>query len=257
VAKYLALLLITAFATAQKPVKIVLVGDSTVNEEGGWGEGFRKSFGPPVEVINLAKNGRSSKSFRDEGLWAPALAAKADFILIQFGHNDEPGKGPDRETDPTTTYRANMIRYVDEARATGATPILVTSIVRRNFDADGKIKRDHLVEYVAAVRKIAAEKNVPLIDLYALTRAQSESLGPEGTSAFNATTKEGKPDTTHLSAVGRQEIGAIAAREFVRLEPSVKPQLLAQRAAFPSAFERQPPSGAGSRPALRKATPAS
>src|SRR5271168_63518 len=151
----------TWLAAAQKPIKIVLVGDSTVNDEGGWGEYFRKSFGPPVEVLNLAKNGRSSKSFRDEGLWAPALDAKPDFILIQFGHNDEPGKGPERETDPTTTYRANMERYIDEARAVGAKPILVTSIVRRNFDAAGEIKSDHLVGYVAEVRRLAVEKNVP------------------------------------------------------------------------------------------------
>jgi lysophospholipase L1-like esterase len=222
VAKFLILLLSIGFASGQKPIKIVLVGDSTVNDEGGWGEGFRKSFGPPVEVVNLAKNGRSSKSFRDEGLWAPALTAHPDFILIQFGHNDEPGKGPDRETDPSTTYRANMTRYIEEARAAGATPILVTSIVRRNFDAEGKIKRDHLVDYVAEVRRIAAEKDVPLIDLYALTLAQSEALGPEGAAALNATTKEGKPDTTHLSAAGRQEIGAICVREFVRLEPELK-----------------------------------
>ena len=188
-------------------------------------KGFVPPSAAPVEVINLAKNGRSSKSFRDEGLWAPVLAAKPDFILIQFGHNDEPGKGPDRETDPTTTYRNNMTRYVDEAREVGATPILVTSIVRRNFDADGKIKRDHLVDNVAEVRKIAAEKNIPLIDLYALTLAQSETLGPEGSKALDATTKDGKLDTTHLSATGRQEIGAIAAREFVRLEPALKPNL--------------------------------
>ena len=215
----------SSLAVAQKPIKIVLVGDSTVNDEGGWGEFFRKSFGPPVEVANLAKNGRSSKSFRDEGLWAPALDAKPDFILIQFGHNDEPGKGPERETDPTTTYRANMERYIDEARAVSAMPILVTSIIRRNFDAEGKIKRDRLVDYVAEVRKIAKEKNVPLIDLYALTLAQSESRGPEGSKALGATTKEGKLDTTHLSATGRREIGAIAAREFLRLEPGLRAYL--------------------------------
>lgn len=215
----------TGLAFAQKPIKIVLAGDSTVNDEGGWGEGFRESFGPPVEVINLAKNGRSSKSFRDEGLWAPALTVKPDYILIQFGHNDEPGKGADRETDPATTYRANMARYVDEARGVGAIPILVTSIVRRNFDADGKIKRDHLADYVAVVRKLAVEKNVPLIDLYGLTLAQSKKLGPEGAKALGATTKEGKLDTTHLSATGRQEIGAMAAKEFVRLEPALRAYL--------------------------------
>src|SRR3989442_1698320 len=106
--------LILAPAAAQ-PIKIVLVGDSTVNDQGGWGPGFRASFGPPVECLNLARNGRSSKSFRDEGAWAPALAAKPRYVLIQFGHNDNPGKGPERETDPDTTYRANMARYVDES----------------------------------------------------------------------------------------------------------------------------------------------
>src|SRR5947199_2443692 len=114
-----------------KPVRIVLVGDSTVNDEGGWGPGFRAYFGPRVEVVNLAKNGRSSKSFRDEGLWTPALTGKADYILIQFGHNDGPGKGPERETDARTTFRDNIARYAAEARAAGAKPVLVTSIVRR------------------------------------------------------------------------------------------------------------------------------
>ena len=179
--------------------------------------------GPPPEVINLAMNGRSSKSFRDEGLWAPALALKPDFILIQFGHNDEPGKGPDRETHPSTTYRANMIRYVEEVRVAGATPVLVTSIVRRNFDADGKIKRDHLVPYVEEVRKIALEKKVFLIDLYAMTLAQAGALPASERESFNAVTKDGKTDTTHLGPKGRREIGAMAAGEFLILIMGVKP----------------------------------
>src|SRR5579871_3722592 len=100
-------------AQTRPHIRVVLVGDSTVNDGGGWGPGFRSSFSADVEVINLAKNGRSSKSFRAEGLWEPAVAARADYILIQFGHNDGPGKGPDRETDPRTTFRENMARYVD------------------------------------------------------------------------------------------------------------------------------------------------
>jgi lysophospholipase L1-like esterase len=81
-----------AFAADEaKPVKVVLVGDSTVNDEGGWGPGFRASFGPAIQVINLARNGRSSKSFRDEGLWKGVIDAKPDYVLIQFGHNDVPG----------------------------------------------------------------------------------------------------------------------------------------------------------------------
>jgi lysophospholipase L1-like esterase len=210
------LLLAPTLVCAQKPRKIVLVGDSTVNDEGGWGEGFKAAL-PRYEVVNLAKNGRSSKSFRDEGLWEPALAAKPDYILIQFGHNDEPGKGPERETDPATTYRGNMIRYVEEARAAGATPILVTSIVRRNFDADGKIKRDKMVAYVEQVRKIAAEMNVPLVDLYALTLAQAEALPPAERESLNAVTKDGKTDATHLGPRGRQLIGQMAASRFLEL----------------------------------------
>src|SRR4051812_7829224 len=147
---------LAADESALKPVRIVLVGDSTVNDEGGWGPGLKASFGPGVEIINLAKNGRSSKSFRDEGLWAPALAANPKYILIQFGHNDVPGKGPDRETIPETTFRENISLYVDEARAIGAQPILVTSIVRRNFTPEGKIRIDSLVPYVEEVRSIAS-----------------------------------------------------------------------------------------------------
>ncbi len=209
-----------ALLAADAPVvKIALVGDSTVNDEGGWGTGFRASFNGKVEIRNFAMNGRSSKSFRDENRWAPVLAFKPDYVLIQFGHNDGPGKGPERETDPQTTFRENMARYVDEARAAGAKPVLVTSIVRRNFDAEGRIKRDSLLPYVEAVRRLAAEKHVPLMDLYALTLKQSEELGPAKAEALGARDKAGKLDTTHLGPVGRKEIGAIAAKEFVRIEP--------------------------------------
>ena len=109
--------------------------------DSGWGAGFRRLAKDGVEVVNMAANGRSSKSFIDEGLWAEALDARGQYYLIQFGHNDEPGKGPERETDPKTTYRAYMARYVDESRAIGAMPILVTSLVRRIYNPDGTIRR--------------------------------------------------------------------------------------------------------------------
>ena len=79
-----------------RTVHIVLVGDSTVTEGSGWGLGFRQLAGPAVTITNTAQNGRSSKSFRDEGHWGKALALKGDYYLIQFGHNDQPGKGPSR-----------------------------------------------------------------------------------------------------------------------------------------------------------------
>ena len=147
-------------------------------------------------------------------------------MLIQFGHNDNPGKRSERETDPATTYRANLNLYVDESRNAGATPILVTSIVRRNFDASGKIKRDQNVPYVEAVRKLATEKNVPLIDLYAMTLAQAEALGPAGSTELGRTATDGKLDTTHLGPKGQREIGIMVARELTRLEPALKPYLM-------------------------------
>ena len=90
-------------AQASPPIRIVLVGDSTVTDDSGWGSGFKQLVTADVEVINTAANGRSSKSFIDEGRWTEALAKRGQYYLIQFGHNDEPGKGPERETDPKTT----------------------------------------------------------------------------------------------------------------------------------------------------------
>jgi PelA/Pel-15E family pectate lyase len=219
-----ALLALTLPATGQT-VKVVLVGDSTVNDEGGWGTGFRACFGHDVNIVNLALNGRSSKSFRDEGAWAKVMPEKADYVLIQFGHNDQPGKGPERETDPNTTYRANLERYVDEVRAGGAAPVLVTSIVRRVFDANGKFKVDMLAEYAEATRRVAAERKVPLIDLYTLTKAQTELLGPAGSETLGRLDAQGKPDRTHLGPKGQTEIGVMAAREFARIAPRVAASL--------------------------------
>ena len=224
---FFALALVLA-AGAGHPIKVVLVGDSTVNDEGGWGPGFRASFVPEVQIVNVARNGRSSKSFRDEGAWAKVLEERPDFVLIQFGHNDVPGKGAERETDPATTYRTNMERFVEEVRTAGATPVLVTSIVRRNFDAEGKFKPDSLVPYVEAVRRLAAERQVALIDLYTLTREQTERLGPAGSESLGRNDAEGKADRTHLGAKGQTEIGAMAAREFARVAPEVSAFLRAQ-----------------------------
>src|SRR5215213_9421876 len=102
----------TGPAAAAK-VKIVLVGDSTVAPNGGWGPGFAKCLGPDAVCVNCAKGGRSSKSYTDEGWWQKALAERPDYVLVQFGHNDQPGKGPERETDPASTYPRNLARYVD------------------------------------------------------------------------------------------------------------------------------------------------
>src|SRR5215813_13749455 len=121
-------------------IKIVLVGDSTVTDDAGWGLGFKQFLEDGAMCINTSRGGRSSQSFMTEGRWTNALALKGDYYLIQFGHNNEPGK-PGRSTD-MPTFVANMKQYVDEARAIGAKPILVTPLTRRQWDKEhpGKIK---------------------------------------------------------------------------------------------------------------------
>jgi lysophospholipase L1-like esterase len=209
-------------------LRIVLVGDSTVAPGSGWGPGFEKLVAGDAECINAALGGRSSKSFRAEGHWEPALAHHPDYVLIQFGHNDQPGKGPARETDPETTYRENMARYVEEARAAGAQPILVTSLARRIFRG-GKIEST-LTPYVEAVKKLAAEKQVPLVDLHARSIAQLEAMGPEAATVFDPPSKQpGQPDRTHLTEKGAELTAALVADELRRVAPELAKHLTPAR----------------------------
>lgn len=203
-------------------IKIVLAGDSTVAPGGGWGPGFAKLLRPGVECVNLARGGRSSKSFRDEGHWKTVLEQKPDYVLIQFGHNDQPGKGPERETDPQTTYAANLARFVDEALIIGAKPILVTSLTRRRFTPEGRIKSD-LVPYVEAVKRVAAQKKVPLLDLHARSIEQLEKMGPEAAAALDRPGGDpAKPDRTHLSERGSDLTAQLVAEELKRVVPELR-----------------------------------
>ena len=201
-------------------VRVVLVGDSTVAEDGGWGPGFAPLLGPDAECVNMAKSGRSSKSYINEGHWKKALEQKPDYVLIQFGHNDMPGKGPDRETDPETTYREYLARYVDEARAAGAKPILVTSMTRRLFSG-GKIK-SNLVPYAEAMKKVAEEKKVPLVDLHACSIELLDKMGPQAAAELDHPSKDpSKPDRTHLSEKGSEVMARLVADELRKVEPEL------------------------------------
>jgi len=211
------------------PVRIVLVGDSTVNNGGGWGPGFCALMTPNVECVNLARNGRSSKSYYDEGLWQNALAQHGDFMLIQFGHNDMPGKGPLRETDPETTYAANMRRYIDQAQAAGARPVIVTSLSRRTYK-DGKLVQD-LKAYSDAARRVAGEEDVPVIDLNAESVRLLETMTQEQADTFDAPTHPDAagntgPDRTHLNSTGSAVFGRMVtdglAKTCVELGPDIK-----------------------------------
>jgi unsaturated rhamnogalacturonyl hydrolase len=210
-----------SFRVDPRTTRVALVGDSTVTEKSGWGRGFESHVHESAAVLQLARGGRSSKSYRTEGLWDDALRRKPTHVLLQFGHNDEPGKGLERETD-LPTFRANMARYVDETRAIGATPILVTSLARRYDDP-------HLGKYAEATREVAKEKNAPLIDLHAksleihngLTQAMRSTLGP---------------DKTHLNTDGSMLFGAIVAEEVQRAVPALAAHLR------PPTANRQPPT---------------
>lgn len=206
----------------QRPgrLRIVLVGDSTVADYAGWGRAFRALLSDSVECINAAADGRSSKSFIEEGRWAQALTLKGNYYLIQFGHNDEPGKGPARETDPSTTYLEYMNRYVDDARASGATPILITSLARRHFDSDGKIVST-LTPYVDAVKNLAATKKVPLLDLHARSIQLAEAMGQTEWIAISPRGPDGEVDRTHLTKKSGALIATLVARELRSAVPGL------------------------------------
>jgi lysophospholipase L1-like esterase len=217
--------------------RVVLVGDSTIASGSGWGDAFGKLLAPGVEFRNMALKGRSSKSFRDEGAWQKVLDANPTWVLIQFGHNDMPGKGPKLETDAKSTFRENLARYIAEARAIGAKPVLVTSLTRRNFNTEGKIvpehlesmtdgrgkaTRDYLNDYVEATRAVATEEKAPLLDLNARSIEQLNQLGPKAALAFDAKTKDpSKPDKTHLSPKGAEETAKLVADEIRKNAPEL------------------------------------
>jgi pectinesterase len=209
------------------PIRFVLVGDSTVTEGAGWGLGFRQLVTDGVEVVNEAANGRSSKSYIDEGRWKAALERKGNYYFIQFGHNDEPGKGPERETDPKTTFRQNIARYVDESRAIGARPILVTSLVRRIYNGDGTIRTTQM-PYVEAVKAVAADKRVPVIDLHAISTTDAEQTGDDVWADLSPRDDKGQVDRTHLNAKGSLVVAGFVVDELKKVVPELAAYLRAR-----------------------------
>lgn len=200
--------------------RVALAGDSTVTDKAGWGAAFAKLLGPKAECLNFAAGGQSSKSFRDTGNWKKVIDSKPAYVLIQFGHNDMPGKGPKRETDPATTYPENLTRFIQEARAIGAKPILVTSLARRVFDKD-KI-RGELKPWADAATNVAAEQKVPLVDLFTRSVELHNRLGIAESDTFNPPGKDLKTtDRTHLNAHGAEVIAGIIAEEIRKVSPDL------------------------------------
>jgi lysophospholipase L1-like esterase len=207
-----------------------LVGDSTMadkpvdkpNPERGWGQLFPTLVKEPARIVNHAVNGRSSKSFRDEGRWENVLTQleAGDYVLIEFGHNDQKSKDPKRYAAADTDFKDNLRRFIRETRAKGATPLLATPVNRRKFDDKGQLTDTHGA-YPDATRAVATEEKVPLIDLHKLTRPLLEKLGPEDSKSLFVWVKpgeyailpKGREDDTHFN-----EKGALAVSELVAAE---------------------------------------
>lgn len=258
-----AFLCFSAFKSDHRVVTIFMIGDSTMankkldggNPERGWGHVLLGFFSEDIRIDNHAVNGRSSKSFIDEGRWDKVIAQvqKGDYVFIQFGHNDEK---PDslRHTEPGTTFDANLRRFVRETKEKGGIPVLFNSIVRRSFGIDSTavladdkpkdasaadlLEGQRLVDthgaYLESPRRVAREERVLFIDMNKITHDLVENLGPvESRKLFMwvpantvATCPKGKKDNTHLNIYGARVVAGLAvdviAKEIPALAPFVR-----------------------------------
>ena len=248
-----------------EPYKIILVGDSTMAPHSGWGGAFcAHHVKSSVACLNTGRGGRSTRSYRQEGSWDIALAEarvpgyRGTWVLIQFAHNDQSSKS-ERWTDETTEFPANLRRFVEEVRAAGATPVLVTPLTRREF-REGKLKNT-LASWSDQIRTVAKAMDVPLVDLNALSAAQAQEMGAEMATklaqepptaeelaaAKAGTTLTARPalpepapiagdgargqvtrkfDYTHLGDIGAEVTAKLVTQALARAVPGLRSQLV-------------------------------
>ncbi|KIP87737.1 rhamnogalacturonan acetylesterase [Stenotrophomonas maltophilia] len=231
---FLLLFLVAATAHAA-PVRVFIAGDSTAAEYGperapqaGWGQMLQSYLDPArIEVRNHAKGGRSTRSFIAEGR-LDAIAGElrnGDVLLIQFGHNDAKFEDPTRYTDPAGDYAAFLMRYVQLARDKGATPVLITPVARLLYDF-GSLLDTHGV-YTLAMKQLAAREDIALIDLNDRSTGWIRALGEQGAKPyFLFVPEQQKADGTHFSAAGANAVACLVLRDWVELQPAVKPALV-------------------------------
>ncbi len=262
------LLVLTAFTPAKRNITIFTIGDSTMankkleggNPERGWGQMLSRYFTDEITIDNHAVNGRSSKSFINEGRWETVLSKiqRGDYVFIQFGHNDEKDD-PNRHTDPGTTFDANLKKFVEDTRAKGGIPVLFNSIVRRNFGkADGnavanaikqddirngidpKAPKDSIEEgatlidthgaYLVSPKNVAEELNATFIDLNSLTHKLVEGMGPKKSKELYLWVEpktvpalpNGREDNTHLNIYGASVIAEMAVKAVAEAIPELQ-----------------------------------
>lgn len=202
---------------------LAIIGDSTVCEfpEGdnrrGWGQYIHEYMDDSVVVLNKARSGRSTKTFIQQGLWKEVLDQNPAWVLIQFGHNDSHAPENPESTDADTDYADYLRRYVDETRAAGAVPVLITPMHRRKFDDEGKLK-DTLLPYANAMKKVALEKKVALVDLHTASGELFLKLGPAGSAEM----ANAADDQTHFNEKGARAMADLVMQQLTQVEPSLK-----------------------------------
>ena len=238
------LLMLMAFCFPEKKkITIWMCGDSTMSSketkaypENGWGMPFVYFWDSTVTVTNLAKNGRSTSSFRNEGHWKKVLdgAQEGDYVFIQFGHNDEV---PTKKTATTEAeFKNNLRQYVSEARGKQAIPVLLTPMARRSFDSlSGKIKGTHDV-YAQIIRDVAKEEKVILFDMDKLTQLLYQQFGVESSKLLFLHLKpgehpnypEGKEDNTHFNELGARLVAQLVLGEIKKQIPELTGRIVAR-----------------------------
>jgi len=234
-------ILILAFAFPEKKrIKIFMAGDSTMSiketkayPETGWGMPFVYFWDSTVTVINKAKNGRSTKSFINEGLWKSIMdeASEGDYVFIEFGHNDEVPTKANYTTE--SEFKTNLNRFIDEAKVKKMIPVLLTPVARRKFDSTGTLQETHLV-YSQLVREVAAVQHVLFIDMDRKSQQLLQQLGAENSKLLFLQLKpgehpnypDGKDDNTHFNELGARLMAQIVLKEVASLDPSLAEHII-------------------------------
>ncbi|WP_288131101.1 rhamnogalacturonan acetylesterase [Microbulbifer sp.] len=226
-------------AAERETTKVFMAGDSTMSikdikdyPETGWGVPFAVFFEDGIEVDNRARNGRSTRTFIEEGRWAGIMEElqAGDYVVIQFGHNDESESKKDRYTTPKE-YKANLARFINDVRAADAEPILMSPITRRYFDGANKIKHTH--PYAPLVREVAAEEEVFFIDMEVVTREYFQAMGDRDSALRFMHIAPGKHpnypvgvrDDTHLNHMGAREVAQLVLDELRKREHPLSKRL--------------------------------
>lgn len=225
-------LVLTSFAVQTQKTTVYLIGDSTIATkevtaypETGWGMPFQYFFDSTIMVENHAKNGRSTRTFISENRWSPIeqKLKKGDYVLMQFGHNDESKEKTDRYTTPED-YKKNLRMFISDTRTKGAIPILLTPVSRRKF-VNGQQQETHK-EYSALVKEVANTEQVDFIDLDSMSRELYQRMGEENSKLLflqlaqseHPNYPEGKNDNTHFSELGARKIANSILTEIKKLK---------------------------------------